>query len=258
MSVDKNSEPTARKAHCSKCGGERNCEIKGHYPESGGDDDYQWHTDWYILQCRGCDHVFALTVSTNSEDYYNYYDRDGDTVTEHIESLDYWPAKSKRERPDWLREIDVDGGDTTPLDQSLAELYGALDGDLYSLSGIGVRTTFDVASELLGVEPSLRFEEKLDALVKGGHIGMADRSHIATLIDAGSASAHRGWRPTSQELKTMMDVLEHFILGAFVEPGRRKKRAAEVERLKVPPKPARPKKKPVKIETDVASDAGSQ
>jgi hypothetical protein len=245
MTDKANTDVQVRKAFCSNCGGERNCEVRGRHPQRGGDDDFQWHKDWYILECRGCEHVFALTVSSNSEEYRNDYGPDGETLTDYIETLDYWPARSKRDRPDWLHEIALGEVDVTPLNQSLNELYGALDNDLFSLAGIGVRTTFDVASELLGVDASVTFEEKLDALVANQHIGPLDKSHIATLIDAGSASAHRGWRPETTELRTMMDVLESFILGAFVEPDRRKKRDEEVSRLKVPPRPARAKKKPI-------------
>lgn len=229
-----------RKTFCSNCGGDRNCEIRGHHTQSGSESDhYYWTTDWFILECRGCEHVFALTVSTNSEDVDYDYGPDGEIVSFYPETLDFWPSRSKRDRPIWLSEIALDDVDTSPLEQSLSELYGALDNDLFSLAGIGVRTTFDIASELLGVDTSLTFAKKLDALVDGGHIGKADRSHVETLIDAGSASAHRGWRPTAGDLKTMMDVLEYFILSAFVEPERRKRRSEEVSRLKPPPKPSR-------------------
>ena len=72
------------KTYCSNCQGDRNCEIKGHHVEMGEDGGgfYQWRTDWYLLSCRGCDHVFAQTVSTNSEDYYQDYDHKGEIITE--------------------------------------------------------------------------------------------------------------------------------------------------------------------------------
>jgi hypothetical protein len=119
------------------------------------------------------------------------------------------------------------------------ELYSALNNDLFILSGIGIRTTFDVASELLGVEPSKTFSEKLDRLVTQEHIGRVDRDRLETILEAGSASAHRGWQPRPDDLNTMMDILEHFISEAFIVPERKRRldaRAAEM-RAKVPPRP---------------------
>jgi hypothetical protein len=111
-----------------------------------------------------------------------------------------------------------------------------------SLSGIGIRTSFDVAAELLGIDPAKSFEEKLDALVSGEHIGKVDRDRLETLVDAGSASAHRGWVPSADDLDTMMAILEHFVFEAFVAPARRKKLDAKAVEMKAKV-PARQKRK---------------
>lgn len=225
---------TVRKAHCGMCGGERNCEIRGRWGQSGGDQHFQWHTDWYILECRGCEHVFVQTASTNSEDIDHYYNEAGEWDQIHPETTAYWPALGARKRPDWFGPSGAEVPNLGSLDAALSELYGALDADLSFLSGIGIRTCFDVASELLGADPRLNFNQKLDALVQGGHIGAVDRGRLAALVDAGSASAHRGWKPSNSDLNTMMDVLEHFIAQAFVEPHRRKQLDEKVGKLAVP------------------------
>lgn len=47
------------KAYCGRCGGERNCEVKGVHDERGEEGDgyfsLSWHTAWHLLVCRGCD-----------------------------------------------------------------------------------------------------------------------------------------------------------------------------------------------------------
>ena len=86
MTDEANTDVQVRKAFCSNCGGERNCEVRGRHLQRGGDDDFQWHKDWYILECRGCEHVFALTVSSNSEEYRNDYGPDGETLTDYIDA----------------------------------------------------------------------------------------------------------------------------------------------------------------------------
>jgi hypothetical protein len=93
----------------------------------------------------------------------------------------------------------------------LSEVYVALDNDLKVLAAIGMRTTFDRASEILGVHPELSFKDKLKGLNDAGHIGDGEMTAISVLTDAGSAAAHRGWSPTNTELDTMMEILEGFI-----------------------------------------------
>ena len=201
------SRPDIRKAECSQCGGIRNCDIRGEHTESYGDDQFQAWTTWRILQCRGCEHVFVQTVSTNSEDYDHDYDVDGSTITTLNERLEYWPALSKRKMPDWLEKgLEVES--TGRLSSSLLELYGALDNDLNRLAGIGIRMSFDIASELLGIEPEQPFKDKLDELVSKGLIGMVDKNRLEVLVDAGGASAHRGWHPKTEDLSSMRDILE--------------------------------------------------
>lgn len=173
------------------------------------------------------------TVATNSEDYDNFYEEDGSTGTTYNETLKYWPALSKRPKPEWMSEYGVDAGNVEALDAAMTELYGALDNDLRMLSAIGIRTTYDIASELLGVDSRLRFNQKLDALVTSGRISVVDKDRLEMVVDAGSASAHRGWRPTPKDLGTMMDVLEHFVHQSFVAPARKAKLDEEAARVKI-------------------------
>ncbi len=58
------------------------------------------------------------------------------------------------------------------------------------------------------------------------------RTEEDVLVDAGSAAAHRGWRPKPEELNTMMDVVETFLHRSFIlDEGIKKLKAA------IPPKP---------------------
>ncbi|WP_085034076.1 DUF4145 domain-containing protein [Ensifer aridi] len=251
---------TKLRAYCSSCRGDRNCEIKGHHREWGDDarNGYQWDTNWYLLVCCGCDHVFAQSVSTNSEDYYQEYDYQGEVITVHEETIRSWPAKSKRERPDWLGhngvETNIDNVDA--LDSSLAELYGALDHDLNVLAAIGIRTSFDIAAEVLGVDSSKPFQKKLDEMVAKNLIRDSEREHLDILIDAGSASAHRGWKPSLSDLDTLMDTLESFIYDAFVLPARKEAAAAKIAKIKarVPPKQKKAKPKTEASKTNGKDD----
>lgn len=205
--------------------------------------------------CRGCDHVFAQTTATNSEDYYNYYGPNGETETEYAETIETWPARSKRALPEWFEHyiVETDVENTVALNRSLKELYGALNANLLVLSAIGIRTSFDIAAELLNIHPSLSFEEKLVLLVSGNHIPEAEKDNFGALLNAGHGAAHRGWEPTSDEVDALMNALEGFIFNTIVFPARKRveaKRLAEIG-ARVPKRLPRPKK-------PKASDAGSE
>lgn len=233
-----------RKAECSKCGGVRNCDVKGAHLVTYHDEHYSSWTHWRILQCRGCENTFVQVVDTNSEDFTHYREQDGSEGMEYDQTIRYWPALSRRSRPNWMSEygiIGAEGVDVETLDKVLIELYGALDNDLRMLAAIGVRTAYDTAAELLGVNPDFTFAEKMDELVREGKIGSLDRVRLETMVDAGSASAHRGWRPSPQELDAMMNLLEHFVEETFIVPARKAKLNAEAGKVKrsVPPRKPR-------------------
>ncbi len=246
----KASTPDYQWAECASCGGPRKCDIHGHFLETGNDAYVSWRKDWFILQCRGCTYTFVQTVATNEEDYTEGYDENGEDDIQYTETLAFWPALSKRARPDWVGGFGPVELKMAPLHSALRELYSALEADLRMLAAVGIRTVFDVASELLGVETHLNFAQKLEKLVEMSHIGGVDQKRLSTLVDAGSAAAHRGWVPSASELDAMVDALEHFIERAFIAPIRQKaldERMADLRKgvpVRRRARPKRPKQTP--------------
>nr|WP_321182208.1 DUF4145 domain-containing protein [Methylobacterium sp. Leaf122] len=224
-------EPKIRRAICAVCAGERNCRIRGKHQISETYEYITGWTNWYLLQCRGCNYVFTQQVSANSEDWH-FAGEPGDyDIIEHDETITYFPALSSRPRPEWMLEYGIDIPGDRKLDESLIELYKALDAGLNRFAAMGIRTCFDVASEELGIAEKLTFADKLGELVKQGHIGQLDKDQVNGLIEAGNASVHRGWKPNSEQLNTLMNVLEHFVYTAFVVPARREKLAKEMKKM---------------------------
>jgi hypothetical protein len=79
-----------------------------------------------------------------------------------------------------------------------------------------MRTVFDRASELLGIDPEKTFKQKLNDLKVMGHITEKEVKVLTALIDAGSAAAHRGWQPKPKQLDNMITILEAFLHRAFL------------------------------------------
>jgi hypothetical protein len=185
-----------------------------------------------ILECCGCERIYFRRDYWFSEwENFGQNPYTGELQREGGVETTYWPAPVTRKAPEWVKSIEE--ADQT-LGDLLSEMYAALNNDLRVLAAIGARTTFDRSSEILGIDAKWRFECKLKELVTIGKIGNDEREILNVLVDAGSAAAHRAWRPTPKELNTMMDIVEAFLYRAFVlGDGIQKLKAA------VPPKPGR-------------------
>lgn len=187
-----------------------------------------------ILECCGCERVYF-----RHDNWFSEWDMIDHNPITHLPTLKqgiettYWPAPVARKRPTWIPEIEKADRD---LGRLLTEMYTALDSGLSVVSAIAVRTVFDRATELLRVDPALTFKEKLDNLAAFGKISYDEEHTLQVLVDAGSAAAHRGWRPKTEELTTMVDVVESFLHRSLIIGG-------GIARLKaaVPPKPERSK-----------------
>lgn len=199
--------------HCPVCASER-ADIKATHEVEYRSNQYSSLNNYYILECRGCGGNYFKHKSSNSEDYHDYYDENtGEHEVEYIETIQFWPPPARRHRPDWFTSILLED---RVLGSLFENVYTALDNNLSVLAAIGMRTVFDRASELLGVETQKHFDEKLIDLETGKHITEKEVSVLRALIDAGSAAAHRGWKPKVNQLDDMMNILESFLHRAFL------------------------------------------
>lgn len=203
-------------ADCPNCGNGKKADLIGqHSHTTSYDEDGTWsEVTMRLLKCRGCETLFAYRSSTFSE-HVDYVENPhtGRVEGRYLADESYWPKNPKRNRPPWIDEI---ARTDTDLDTLLDEVYTARNEDILTLCAIGVRTVFDKASELLGVDTELPFKKKLDTLVQNQKISADERDSLAVLVDAGSAAAHRGWRPNQRIIDTMMLILESFLHRCFI------------------------------------------
>ena len=218
------------RGHCPDCDADRNAEVLAEDTNEGVDEPSGiWFKSTYsILRCLGCDRRYIRLVQLDSED--SSWDEDPHTG-ENFETLNervtYWPSvptpRTMHRRPEWLwldpLEEEPERHFTSQypeLATLLHELYAALDNNLQILSAIGIRTVFDCASQLLGCHPNQSFPEKLKELTAGNKISGEEKEILSILTDAGSAAAHRGWKPTQADINSLLAALEHFLHRAFV------------------------------------------
>jgi len=212
------SEPASAiiKAHCPDCGGQRNAHVRGEHLVKGSDDDdgTSWSDTGRILECCGCSRIFFRRDFWFSEwETLGEHPITGEPRMEGGFKTTYWPAPVTRQPPKWVHNIEEGDRDLGSL---LSEMYAALNNDLRVLAAIGARTAFDRSSEILGVDPSLTFRDKLNELVTLGKVSKDERDTLSVLVDASSAAAHRGWRPKPEAINTMLDVVETFLHRSFI------------------------------------------
>jgi len=226
------------KGVCPECGPDRFADVVGEHAVASDDDESGvWgRTDYRILKCRGCEHVYFQTDSIFSEDIdHRRNPHSGEWEPYMPHKIAHYPSSSKRKLPEWAFGLDVADNDLGSL---FGDIYGALNADLQVPAAIAARTTFDRASELLGVDPAITFDEKLEALISGGKISKDEQEALSVLTDAGSAAAHRGWRPKPRELETMIQIVENFLHRSFILGD-----AAKQLKATIPPKPKRKHKR---------------
>lgn len=221
--------------NCPRCGPDKRATVQCQVERPNANDLRPTTIFYRLLECGGCAII--------------YYQRcveetlvDEDCIPEYRETSTFYPRRSKRERPQWLGELlwyaDVD------LFNLFDSLYRAFDAELNVLTAIGIRTAFDKSTEVLGVDPSLLFKEKLDQLLMAGHVGKSEYEVLKVLTDAGNAAAHRGWKPKDAEIEIMMSVLESFVFRNCIGVETIKELATKV--------PARPTRSPGKASSPKA------
>lgn len=211
------ADATEVKGHCPNCGGERTAQVVGVGRDRWDDDDGGlWgDTVYRVLRCKGCETFFFQKQSIFSEDIDQWYGPDGEVESALNVTTETWPPPVKHEEPEWANHLYINDA---LLGRLLSDVYKAVNYDLNLFAAIGARTVFDRASELLEVDQSLTFQEKLACLKEVGKISDSEKEFLNTVINAGSAAAHRGWEPKSSEMSKLLLVLEGFLLRSFILP----------------------------------------
>ena len=147
----------------------------------------------------------------------------------YIETTDYFPPLPLRIKPAWFSSL------TESYQTILAEVYHAIDNSLFFLSSTGARTALDqLIIEKIGDSGS--FKDKVKKLVTSKIIDDTERVMLLAVIDAGSASVHRSYRPDQETINHMMDILEAIFYKLLIEPEKKRelRKKAEVLRKSTP------------------------
>lgn len=143
----------------------------------------------------------------------------------------YFPPRLNKPEPPWFAEL-PDG-----LQEVLGETYDAYYNGQQYLTAVGIRTALDIAIvEKIG--DAGNFHDKLDLLHMSGLIDQQEREMLKAVLEAGNAAAHRGFRPSKEDLEVMLEILESVLDALFIKRTRTNalRDSAEEIRKRVPPR----------------------
>lgn len=216
---------------CRKCGGDRYHSLCAEKTRIWRDDELpiSGGNTWSIIECRGCETVTFMHEHWFSEDY----DMTADDPAPMIHRSLYPPAPT-RKMPEWGSEIWLAGSWPFEL---LRDIYEATGMKHYGLAAMGLRSIVDfVVTTQAGDRGG--FKDKLNRLRDQGMITQTQVDVLHALFDAGSAAAHRGYRPTQEDVYTLFDITESLLEQVFIVPARQRQqnKAAAALKARTPPR----------------------
>lgn len=210
--------PHVERIHCNTCGQRtKHRRVARHLrSEHDPEDEGIWlAADYELFTCLGCEEATLRQEVRCSED------------DPTIPTITYFPPRVARQPPSWLWRIKDEN--VTAL---LKEVYAALQADSRRLAMMGCRAVLDRIM-VKAVGDLGNFKDTLDEMVAQKLLSTPDRDVLAAAIDAGSASAHRGYLPTPEVLDHVVSIVEHAVQATLL-PGV----AKEIKR-KTPRRPRR-------------------
>jgi hypothetical protein len=155
-------------------------------------------------------------------DHYIGHNSGGDPG---VEKSEYFPPLPFRFKQKWFSDL------PSNYQNTLNEVYGALDNSLYCLASAGTRMVIDrlIVDQIGDIGP---FEQKVDGLVAKAIIDNDERDILLALINAGNASMHRSFNPSEDLINHMMDILEKILFKVCIEPKEKKELKEKAEALR--------------------------
>lgn len=221
---ERNNEGKYIQAVCPNCGDRRKTKIMH---EHSAEEDLGEHYGnviwfWRILECGGCECIFFESSCSD------------DSV---LGGPKYYPKPYSS--PD-DRALHF----TLFADKEIASLLSDFErcrtAKLFRPAAVMARTLFEYSAHFLGVvDNNTTLGQKLNALHETGHISLRERDDLDAIIQAGNAAAHRGWKPTENDIEVVALVLHSFLDRSFTNPHR-----IESLRKRTPERPKHKQKKP--------------
>ena len=188
--------------HCNSCGRETKHQTlctasrnRRFYDPQSDPHPVDTRVTWTVLQCMGCEEVAMKKTDWDSE-MPNWEDPD----------LVVFPPRFTRSKPNWAERNFL----PDEYRELLEEVYLALHADSKRLATMGARALLDAFINK-NVGDCGNFSRGLTALVDQHFLTPREKELVSAAVDVGNASAHRGHVPSTNDLNTVIDIVENLI-----------------------------------------------
>lgn len=174
--------------------------------EESSDEDYWWHTRFYLVKCCGCESVAFLTESEEESDVD--YDEYGN-MTLNITQKTYPVQKPIADKIT----------DTWYIPSKISKIYNetleALNRKCFLLAAAGFR----VLVEAICVDQNIdgkSLETKINNLCKKGIITHNDRDRLHTIRFMGNDSVHSVVESSKDQLLLVLDIIHNMLNNLYI------------------------------------------
>lgn len=195
------------KTYCHKCKNDTNQEIIFDETELDTREIFfvslkgesRWvveQREWLISKCTGCD-ILNMRIKTSH-------------IGNKNTSSKLFPGKVNRIPPSWIFGLEK------KYIELLSEVYSAFNNNLFRLTSMGIRTLFDMLmTEKISDQGT--FKKNIDKFAVEGYLNTPQKKLLETIIEAGHAAAHRGYKASKDTLTTLLEISEHLLQTEVLE-----------------------------------------
>jgi hypothetical protein len=156
---------------------------------------HEYGCQYTLFECQGCHNVVLKKALWSTE---------LDPTNDDPSYISWHPPIRSRQLPKWRHDL-ADG----QIDL-MSQIYLALHSGSYSLVLMGLRTILDQYLVCL-VGDTGTFKSKLEEIVKLGGLSANQVLLLTPVIDAGSAAAHRGFKPKEDVVTMALEIVENLL-----------------------------------------------
>jgi predicted transport protein len=207
------TEERIERFFCNACKQKTKHHIRGEYNKHDDDEAFWYKQRMLIVECCGCENLELVKMTLFSEDV-EYFDNPHTGEPDSIGKWDevIYPPVTYRNPPSWFEDL------PDPTLRTISdEIYNSLQTGSHYLATFGSRTLIDRLI-VLTVGDKGNFPRGLQALQDSGKLSQHEREILNPVVDAGNAAAHRGWAPTKEQIRVILDTVEGLIHRLLVLP----------------------------------------
>jgi hypothetical protein len=204
---------TPIKSYCNKCAGETNHSILYEKVDEGSEDfpndgySIEWGNTHRMIQCCGCDSISMRKDSWFSEDT----DEQGRPNV----GITYFPPRVYKRKPAWLDHFGLFVG-PDEIEDLLKEVYICLQNACPRSAAMSCRALLEHIFIAQNGQDLGSFAKNMDEFQRLGKMSPVQKQAITDALEAGHASTHRGFKPTHEEMTTIVSIIENLIEVLYV------------------------------------------